>query len=198
MYAAAGGASLASRQARNRRKLDKKPKKVPLKVQVNEISPDEATVKISSKHFHHLPSNYLRTPQAQMRKLSAACSNRNLLPITEDNDSALDSLANCRNVLTRSATADFIFQNQSAVNKNIYKYSSYYNNQKNEKSNNNLPSEMCYQEGDSFNYTKVNDEDWCNKSGEFDKSVSNNEVNRILHDIVHQCVFDVYYFTMAT
>lgn len=175
MYAAAGGASLASRQARQRRKLDKKPKKTPLKVQVSEISPEEATVKISSKHFHHLPSNYLRTPQAQM---SAACSNRNLLPITEDNDSALDSLANCRNVLTRSATADFIFQNQSAVNKNIYKYSSYYNNQKYERSNNILPpSEMGYQDGDTFNYSKVNDEEWCNKSGEFAKSMSNNEVN---------------------
>lgn len=189
MYAAAGGASLASRQARQRRKLDKKPKKTPLKVQVNEISPDEATVKISSKQFHHLPSNYLRTPQAQMRKLSAACSNRNLLPITEDNDSALD----CKNVLTRSATADFIFRNQSTANKHFYKYSStVFNNVKNERSNNNLANEMSYQDGDNFNYTKVNDEEWCNQSGEFAKSVSNNEVNRILHDFVSTndvCVF---------
>lgn len=184
MYAAAGGASLASRQARQRRKLDKKTKKTPPKIQTNESSADEITVKISSKQFHHLPSNYLRTPQAQMRKLSAACSNRNLLPITEDNDNTLDSLANCKNILTRSATADFIFQNQSAVNKNnIYKYSSsVYNNQKYEKSNQNLASETGFKEGDSLNYSKINDENWCTKSGDLAKSVSNNEVNRKLHD----------------
>lgn len=93
MYAAAGGASLASRQARQRqrqqntknRELQQK-KLAQIKAGANDITaPSKAPTQ--SKQFHQLPTNYLRTPNAQARKLSAGYTTQSklLLPIDESN-----------------------------------------------------------------------------------------------------------------
>lgn len=92
MYAAAGGASLASRQAR-KREQQQKTKNRELKIKelakLKAAGPIEpAKVITQSKQFHQLPQNYLRTPNAQARKLSGGYTTQSklqLLPISEGN-----------------------------------------------------------------------------------------------------------------
>lgn len=96
MYAAAGGASLASRQARQRQRQEKKNKQLQAK-----LHPPKAAgigvglgaadhggastpTRSQSRQFHQLPTSYLRAPQPQGRKLSATYTqSRSLLPIEE-------------------------------------------------------------------------------------------------------------------
>ncbi|XP_065358330.1 uncharacterized protein LOC135952362 [Calliphora vicina] len=91
MYAAAGGASLASRQARQRQRQQKKTQQLQAKLHPPKaagiVVTDQgaSTPTRHSRQFHHLPNNYLRTPQAQARKLSASytAQSKLLLPIDE-------------------------------------------------------------------------------------------------------------------
>lgn len=94
MYAAAGGASLASRQKRKNQAAQNVKNKALLqqglkdKLAASRASGLATPTKAQSRQFHNLPSTYLRTPQAQARKLSGgytAHSSRLLLPITEAN-----------------------------------------------------------------------------------------------------------------
>ncbi|XP_061390483.1 uncharacterized protein LOC133325777 [Musca vetustissima] len=91
MYAAAGGASLASRQARQRQRQQKKSQQLqaklhPPKAPCPSVGEHGASTPTRhSRQFHQLPNNYLRTPQAQGRKLSASytAQSKLLLPIDE-------------------------------------------------------------------------------------------------------------------
>ncbi|XP_075149112.1 uncharacterized protein LOC142223159 isoform X2 [Haematobia irritans] len=91
MYAAAGGASLASRQARQRQRQQKKTQQLQAKLHppkapcVPVAEHGASTPTRHSRQFHQLPNNYLRTPQAQVRKLSASytAQSKLLLPIDE-------------------------------------------------------------------------------------------------------------------
>lgn len=89
MYAAAGGASLASR----RKGKEKAAQNVKNKALLQQGLKDKLALglatptKAQSRQFHNLPATYLRTPQAQARKLSAGytTNSRLLLPINESN-----------------------------------------------------------------------------------------------------------------
>lgn len=93
MYAAAGGASLASRQARQRQRQQKKTQQLQAKLHPPKppslVADDHGAstpTRTQSRQFHQLPSNYLRAPQAQGRKLSATYTGQSklqLLPIDE-------------------------------------------------------------------------------------------------------------------
>lgn len=91
MYAAAGGASLASRQARQRQRQQKKTQQLQAKLHPPKAAGivvadyGASTPTRQSRQFHQLPNNYLRTPQAQARKLSASytAQSKLLLPIDE-------------------------------------------------------------------------------------------------------------------
>ncbi|XP_073822595.1 uncharacterized protein [Musca autumnalis] len=91
MYAAAGGASLASRQARQRQRQQKKSQQLQAKLHPPKaacpavIEHGASTPTRHSRQFHQLSNNYLRTPQAQGRKLSASytAQSKLLLPIDE-------------------------------------------------------------------------------------------------------------------
>lgn len=92
MYAAAGGASLASRQARQRQRQQKKTQQLQAKLHPPKLSALSASehgastpTRTQSRQFHQLPTNYLRTPQTQSRKLSASYTTQSklLLPIDE-------------------------------------------------------------------------------------------------------------------
>lgn len=94
MYAAAGGASIASRQARQKQRQQNKnnreaqqKKLAQLRAGIGTAAP--AKTPTQSKQFHQLPQNYLRTPNAQARKLSAGYTTQSklLLPIDEGNNS---------------------------------------------------------------------------------------------------------------
>ncbi|XP_053960911.1 uncharacterized protein LOC128865043 [Anastrepha ludens] len=99
MYAAAGGASLASRQARQRQRQQKRNQQLQAKLHPPKLSALSTTehgastpTRTQSRQFHQLPTNYLRTPQTQIRKLSASYTTQSklLLPIEEgDNQSVL-------------------------------------------------------------------------------------------------------------
>lgn len=98
MYAAAGGASLASRQKRkNQAALNVKNKALLQQGLKDKLAASRASglatpTKATSRQFHNLPPSYLRTPQAQTRKLSGGYTtqSRLLLPINESN-SNIDS-----------------------------------------------------------------------------------------------------------
>ncbi|KAH8292824.1 hypothetical protein KR054_010698 [Drosophila jambulina] len=98
MYAAAGGASLASRQARQRQRQQKKNQQLQAKLHppkaagLGLVSGDHAgaegastPTRGQSRQFHQLPTNYLRAPQPHGRKLSATYTTQSklLLPIDE-------------------------------------------------------------------------------------------------------------------
>ncbi|XP_017068006.2 LOW QUALITY PROTEIN: uncharacterized protein LOC108105790 [Drosophila eugracilis] len=98
MYAAAGGASLASRQARQRQRQQKKTQQLQAKLHPPKaagaaglLSGDHAAegastpTRSQSRQFHQLPTNYLRAPQPHGRKLSATYTTQSklLLPIEE-------------------------------------------------------------------------------------------------------------------
>ncbi|XP_022231916.2 uncharacterized protein LOC111080547 isoform X1 [Drosophila obscura] len=97
MYAAAGGASLASRQARQKQRQEKKnkilqaklhPPKAPgaVGLDAGDLAGGASTpTRSASRQFHHLPTTYLRAPQALGRKLSATYTTQSklLLPIDE-------------------------------------------------------------------------------------------------------------------
>ncbi|KAM7351342.1 uncharacterized protein ACRADG_004238 [Cochliomyia hominivorax] len=91
MYAAAGGASLASRQARQRQRQQKKTQQLQAKLHPPKAAGivladhGASTPTRQSRQFHQLPNTYLRTPQAQARKLSASytAQSKLLLPIDE-------------------------------------------------------------------------------------------------------------------
>ncbi|XP_018795139.1 PREDICTED: uncharacterized protein LOC108972789 [Bactrocera latifrons] len=99
MYAAAGGASLASRQARQRQRQQKKTQQLQAKLHPPKLSALSGSehgastpTRTQSRQFHQLPTNYLRTPQTQSRKLSTSYTTQSklLLPIDEgDNQSVL-------------------------------------------------------------------------------------------------------------
>lgn len=95
MYAAAGGASLASRQKRKNQAAQNVKNKALLQqglkdklaaTRASNLAPSKA--QNSSKHFHNLPPSYLRAPQAHVRKLSAGYTTQNkiLVPINESNN----------------------------------------------------------------------------------------------------------------
>lgn len=91
MYAAAGGASLASRQARQRQRQLKKTQATQAKLHPPKAAGivvadhGASTPTRQSRQFHQLPNTYLRTPQSQARKLSASytAQSKLLLPIDE-------------------------------------------------------------------------------------------------------------------
>ncbi|XP_017105502.2 uncharacterized protein [Drosophila bipectinata] len=96
MYAAAGGASLASRQARQRQRQQKKNQQLQAKLHPPKAAGAAGSggsgdlgastpTRGQSRQFHQLPTNYLRAPQAQGRKLSATYTTQSklLLPIDE-------------------------------------------------------------------------------------------------------------------
>uniref|UniRef100_A0A6P4F737 Uncharacterized protein LOC108047475 n=1 Tax=Drosophila rhopaloa TaxID=1041015 RepID=A0A6P4F737_DRORH len=98
MYAAAGGASLASRQARQRQRQQKKTQQLQAKLHppkaagaVGLVSGDHAAegastpTRSQSRQFHQLPTSYLRAPTPHGRKLSATYTTQSklLLPIDE-------------------------------------------------------------------------------------------------------------------
>lgn len=93
MYAAAGGASLASRQKRKNQAAQNVKNKALLqqglkdKLAASRASSLAAPTKAQSRQFHNLPSTYLRTPGANVRKLSGGYTthSRLLLPINESN-----------------------------------------------------------------------------------------------------------------
>ncbi|XP_055852974.1 uncharacterized protein LOC129916825 [Episyrphus balteatus] len=98
MYAAAGGASLASRQARQRQRQQNKTKAAQAKLHpaskalaIQLAAGVPAASHQQSRQFHQLPSTYLRTPQAQARKLSASytAQSKLLLPIDEGDGQSL-------------------------------------------------------------------------------------------------------------
>lgn len=96
MYAAAGGASLASRQKRKNQAAQNVKNKALLQqglkdklaaTRASNLAPSKA----QSRPFHNLPSTYLRAPQAHLppvRKLSAGYTTQNkiLVPINESNN----------------------------------------------------------------------------------------------------------------
>ncbi|XP_037709071.1 uncharacterized protein LOC119546679 isoform X1 [Drosophila subpulchrella] len=95
MYAAAGGASLASRQARQRQRQQKKTQQLQAKLHppkaagpaIGDLAAEGASTptRSQSRQFHQLPTNYLRAPQPHGRKLSATYTTQSklLLPIEE-------------------------------------------------------------------------------------------------------------------
>lgn len=94
MYAAAGGASIASRQARQKQRQQNKTNREAQQKKLAQLRAGVGTVPVvktptQSKQFHQLPQNYLRTPNAQARKLSAGYTTQSklLLPIDEGHNS---------------------------------------------------------------------------------------------------------------
>ncbi|KAH8353113.1 hypothetical protein KR084_008983 [Drosophila pseudotakahashii] len=99
MYAAAGGASLASRQARQRQRQQKKTQQLQAKLHPPKAAGGVGLVsggdhaaegastptRSQSRQFHQLPTSYLRAPQPHGRKLSATYTTQSklLLPIEE-------------------------------------------------------------------------------------------------------------------
>ncbi|XP_052870400.1 bromodomain-containing protein 4B-like, partial [Anopheles cruzii] len=72
MYAAAGGASLASRQARKKQAQQNTKNKATNQLILREkLAAKAATTPTKSKPFHQLPASYLRAPHQHHRKLSA-------------------------------------------------------------------------------------------------------------------------------
>lgn len=91
MYAAAGGASLASRQKRKNQAAQNVKNKAVLQQELkSKIAARASSLaqKAQSRPFHNLPSSYLRAPQAHVRKLSAGYTTQNkiLVPINESNN----------------------------------------------------------------------------------------------------------------
>lgn len=96
MYAAAGGASLASRQKRKNQAAQNVKNKALLQQGLRDhiehkLAASRASnlaPKAQSRQFHNLPSSYLRAPQAHVRKLSAGYTTQNkiLVPINESNN----------------------------------------------------------------------------------------------------------------
>uniref|UniRef100_A0A336MGG5 CSON000787 protein n=1 Tax=Culicoides sonorensis TaxID=179676 RepID=A0A336MGG5_CULSO len=91
MYAAAGGASLASRRADKKKALQQKKNESQQKLLREKMAQAKVSSSLEtptkSKGFHQLPANYLRPPQGVGRKLSATYTgvqgSRCLLPINE-------------------------------------------------------------------------------------------------------------------
>lgn len=92
MYAAAGGASLASRQKRKNQAAQNVKNKAllqqGLKDKLAASRASNLAPKAQSRQFHNLPPTYLRAPQAHVRKLSAGYTTQNkiLVPINESNN----------------------------------------------------------------------------------------------------------------
>lgn len=95
MYAAAGGASLASRQKRKNQAAQNVKNKALLQQGLKDkLAASRASnlaqtpTRAQSRQFHNLPATYLRTPQAHMRKLSAGYTSQSkiLVPINESNN----------------------------------------------------------------------------------------------------------------
>ncbi|XP_055591708.1 uncharacterized protein LOC129743649 isoform X2 [Uranotaenia lowii] len=97
MYAAAGGASLASRQARKKQaKQNTQNKATNQQILREKLAAKAASTPTKSKHFHQLPASYLRAPHQHHRKLSAGYTtvpgydqhHKSLLPISEQSSSS--------------------------------------------------------------------------------------------------------------
>ena len=89
MYAAAAGASLGSRQARKKQRLQNTKDAAILQQTLKDklAASKELRTPTKSRAFHQLPASYLRTPAGQSRKPSigqqSTSNSRLLLPITE-------------------------------------------------------------------------------------------------------------------
>ncbi|XP_058818098.1 uncharacterized protein LOC131681359 isoform X2 [Topomyia yanbarensis] len=97
MYAAAGGASLASRQARKKQAAQNtKNKATNQQILREKLAAKAVTTPTKSKPFHQLPASYLRAPHQHHRKLSAGYTtvpgydqhHRSLVPISEQSSSS--------------------------------------------------------------------------------------------------------------
>ncbi|XP_058447523.1 uncharacterized protein LOC131427945 isoform X2 [Malaya genurostris] len=97
MYAAAGGASLASRQARKKQAAQNtKNKATNQQILREKLAAKAVTTPTKSKHFHQLPASYLRAPHQHHRKLSTGYTtvpgydqhHRSLVPISEQSSSS--------------------------------------------------------------------------------------------------------------
>ncbi|KAL9705789.1 hypothetical protein quinque_009307 [Culex quinquefasciatus] len=97
MYAAAGGASLASRQARKKQAAQNNKNKASNQQILREkLAAKAATTPTKSKQFHQLPASYLKAPHQHHRKLSAGYTTvpgydqhqKSLLPISEQSSSS--------------------------------------------------------------------------------------------------------------
>ncbi|XP_055639748.1 uncharacterized protein LOC129777486 isoform X1 [Toxorhynchites rutilus septentrionalis] len=97
MYAAAGGASLASRQARKKQAQQNTKNKATNQLILREkLAAKVASTPTKSKPFHQLPASYLRAPHQHHRKLSAGYTtvpgydqhHKSLLPISEQSSSS--------------------------------------------------------------------------------------------------------------
>lgn len=91
MYAAAAGHSVSARQKRKVQQAQNVKNKVLhqqiLKEKLAASRTSSLTQKAQSRPFHNLPSNYLRAPQAHVRKLSGyTTENKILVPINESNN----------------------------------------------------------------------------------------------------------------
>ncbi|XP_062546787.1 uncharacterized protein LOC134212719 [Armigeres subalbatus] len=97
MYAAAGGASLASRQARKKQAAQNtKNKATNQQILREKLAAKAVTTPTKSKQFHQLPASYLRAPHQHHRKLSAGYTTvpgfdqhqKSLVPISEQSSSS--------------------------------------------------------------------------------------------------------------
>ncbi|XP_065075845.1 uncharacterized protein LOC135699491 isoform X2 [Ochlerotatus camptorhynchus] len=97
MYAAAGGASLASRQARKKQAAQNTKNKATNQLILREkLAAKAVTTPTKSKPFHQLPASYLRAPHQHHRKLSAGYTtvpgydqhHKSLVPISEQSSSS--------------------------------------------------------------------------------------------------------------
>ncbi|XP_021701622.1 uncharacterized protein LOC5564192 isoform X1 [Aedes aegypti] len=97
MYAAAGGASLASRQARKKQAAQNtKNKATNQQILREKLAAKAVTTPTKSKPFHQLPASYLRAPHQHHRKLSAGYTTvpgfdqhqKSLVPISEQSSSS--------------------------------------------------------------------------------------------------------------
>lgn len=98
MYAAAGGASLASRQARKKQAIQNTKNKATNQLILREklALAKAVTTPTKSKPFHQLPASYLRAPHQHHRKLSAGYTtvpgydqhHKSLVPISEQSSSS--------------------------------------------------------------------------------------------------------------
>lgn len=87
MYAAAGGASLAHRQARKRQAAQDTKDKAKLKSQKEKqaLEAKAEPIATKSRQFHQLPAEYLKAPHLHDRKFSVGYTghSKQLLPISE-------------------------------------------------------------------------------------------------------------------
>ncbi|XP_029715172.2 uncharacterized protein LOC109414353 isoform X2 [Aedes albopictus] len=104
MYAAAGGASLASRQARKKQAAQNtKNKATNQQILREKLAAKAVTTPTKSKQFHQLPASYLRAPHQHHRKLSAGYTT---VPGFDQHQKSLATPPGKLNLPLTSTTAD--------------------------------------------------------------------------------------------